>query len=401
MKYKIPIMVPSYGEEEIDEAIASLRSRKVTMGEKVKAFEEGWANYIGTKYAVMVNSGSSANLLGHLLLSNPLIPKHISAGEEVITPAVTWPTTVFPIINIGAIPVLVDVDLETLDMKTDQLDDALSEKTRAITFVHLLGNPCEMKELLAFAREHDLLLVEDACNAHGAEYEGRKCGSFGNVSTFSFYFSHIISTIEGGMLNTDNEEYYERARAMRSFGWTRGTKLESSISKEYGFIDKRFMFAYLGFNFRPTEIQGAFGIHQIRRLDEFIRIRQENAKYWLEALRKLEKYFILPRITRGGTHVWHHFPLTVRPGAPFSREKIVGFLENKGVETRPISAGNIAEQPVMRSMNARKIGKLPNAQIVMRNSFEWGNHQGIDEEERSYVIESIKEFVHGYSSLGA
>ncbi|MDA4111208.1 MAG: DegT/DnrJ/EryC1/StrS family aminotransferase [Thaumarchaeota archaeon] len=394
-RYKVPLAIPSYGEEEINEVISTLRSRKVTLGEKVKRFEDEWANYIGTKYALMVNSGSSANLLAHVILSNPSLPKHIEPGSEIITPAVTWATTVYPIINVGAKPVFVDVDLDTFTMKIDEAEKAISDKTSAVTFVHLLGNPCDMDRLMSFGRKNDLLLIEDACNAHGGEYDSKKCGSFGDIGTFSFYFSHIISTIEGGMITLDNEDYYELAKALRVFGWSRGLKEENNLSGQYPYIDKRFLFAYMGYNFRPTEIQGAFGIHQIRRLDGFVKIRQSNARYWLEELRKFEQFFILPKTTNRGNHVWHHFPLTIRPDAPFNRTEIIEFLDRKGIETRQISAGNITEQPVFKLMNARKVGDLPNARLIMRNSFEWANHQGIGESERVYVIDSIREFING------
>lgn len=392
-KYRIPIAVPSYGEEEIEEAIATMRSKKVTMGEKVKRFEEEWAKYVGTKYAVMVNSGSSANLLAHVVLSNPSLPRYIKPRDEIITPAVTWATTAYPIVNVGARPVFVDVDLDSFTMSMEEAEKALSSKTSAVTFVHLLGNPCDMNRLTSFASKNDLLLIEDACNAHGGEYDGKRCGSFGDIGTFSFYFSHIISTMEGGMVNTDNEEYYELAKSLRVFGWSRDLKIENSLSKKYPYVDKRFLFAYLGYNFRPMEIQGAFGIHQIKRLDGYIKIRQENARYWLEELQKFEKYFILPKTTPKGNHVWHHFPLTIRPGAPFNRSKIVEFLESRGIETRQISAGNITEQPAFKYMDARVVGDLPNSRLVMRNSFEWANHAGVGVEERIYIVDSIKEFL--------
>jgi CDP-6-deoxy-D-xylo-4-hexulose-3-dehydrase len=396
-KYKVPLAIPSYGEEEIEETIAILRSRKVTLGDKVKQFETEWAKYVGTKYALMVNSGSSANLLAHVVLSNPSLPRFIKPGDEIITPAVTWATTAYPIVNIGARPVFVDVDLDTFTMNIEEAEKAVTEKTSAITFVHLLGNPCDMGRLTSLALKRNLLLIEDACNAHGGEYDGKRCGSFGEIGTFSFYFSHIISTIEGGMINTDNEQYYELAKAMRVFGWSRDLKIEDSLASKYPFIDKRFLFAYLGYNFRPMEIQGAFGIHQLRRLDGFIRIRQENARFWLDELRRFEKYFIVPKTTPKGNHVWHHFPLTVKPDSPFDRTKIVSFLEKKGIETRQISAGNITEQPAFKYMNARKVGDLPNSKLIMRNSFEWANHHGIGPEERTYIIDCLKEFIDSNS----
>jgi CDP-6-deoxy-D-xylo-4-hexulose-3-dehydrase len=195
------------------------------------------------------------------------------------------------------------------------------------------------------------------------------------------------------MLTTDNPELYELAKAMRNFGWIRGLKSEEKFAKDYSLIDRRFLFAYIGYNFRPTEIQGAFGLRQLTRLDGFIRARRENALFWLDELRKFEEHLLLPETTKGGNHVWHHFPITVRPEAPFARSDMIAFLEKRGIETRPVSAGNITEQPVYKFMNARKAGSLPNARLIMRNSFEWANHAGIGENERSYIVDCIQEFL--------
>jgi CDP-4-dehydro-6-deoxyglucose reductase, E1 len=392
-KFKVPIAIPTYGDEEIEEVIDSLKSGKVTLGEKVERFESLWAEYLGSNFSLMVNSGSSANLLAHLVLTNPSLPRHFSPGDEIITPAVTWATTVFPIVNIGAKPVFVDVDPETFNVDPGLLEGALSEKTAGVTCVDLLGNPCDMRELQSFVRKNDLIFIEDACNAHGAEYGGKKCGSFGDIGTFSFYFSHIISTIEGGMIVTDDEDYFEIAKSLRVFGWSRGLKTEESIAEKYPQIDKRFLFPHLGYNFRPTEVQGAFGVHQIGRIDDFLRIRAENAKYWLGELKIFEDYFILPKVTPNGKHVWHHFPLTIRPGSPFNRTMLMEFLESRGIETRQISAGNITEQPVFSQLDGRIAGELPNAKLIMRNSFQWGNHQGVGEMERELVIDAISDFI--------
>src|SRR5713226_693034 len=204
-KTRIPLTIPTYGSEEVEEAIDSLLSTWVTMGSKVRKFEEAFAQYNGSKHAVMVNSGSSANLLALSVLTNSILPDHIKKGSEIITPAVTWATTVYPIANVGCTPVLVDVDPRTFNIIPEEIERAIGSKTRAIVPVHLLGSPCEIDSVKKIAEAHDLYMVEDACESTGAEFQGKKVGSFGDMGTFSFFLSHHISTIEGGMIVTDDD----------------------------------------------------------------------------------------------------------------------------------------------------------------------------------------------------
>lgn len=365
----------------------------VTMEKKVYEFERRFADYIDVKNGIMVNSGSSANLLALSVLTNPTIEGRIKAGDEIITPAVTWPTTVFPIICVGAIPVLVDVDPETYNISADQIERAITNKTRAIMLVHILGNPCNMDRIMEIAERHDLFVMEDSCEAHGAEFDGRKVGSFGDISTFSFFFSHHISTIEGGMLLTDNDEYAELARSLRAHGWIRELTNREEIARRYSEIDDRYLFVNMGFNVRPTEIQGGFGIRQLEKLDKFIEVRRQNAKYWIEELQEFREYLILPTEKPNIKHVWFGYPITVKPTAPFSREDITDYLEARLIETRPIMAGNIAEQPAMKLFKHREVGDLRNSRAIMRNSFFFGNHHAVGQREREYVVHCIREFI--------
>ncbi len=392
-KTKLPLNIPSYDAEEACEAMESILSTHVTMGEKVMKFEKMFAEYIGVRHAIMVNSGSSANLLALSVLANPLAQNRIEPGDEIITPALTWATTVFPIINCGAVPVLVDVDLDTFNLNMDEVEKAITNKTKAIMLVHLLGNPCNMQRIMEIAKANNLLIIEDACEAHGAEFNSQKVGSFGDLATFSFFFSHHISTIEGGMVLTNNEEYAELARALRVFGRIHELRDRDKIANKYKDIDPRFLFINIGYNFRPTEIQGAFGIHQIKKLDKFIEIRRETARFWAENLKKYSDYLWLHEERKGAKHVWFGYPLTVNPNAPFTRKDIVDSLEGKGVETRPIMAGNIAEQPAMKLFHYRKVGDLPNSRLITRNSFFFGNHQGIGKQEREAILSYITEFM--------
>src|SRR5712664_2077019 len=231
-KTKIPLTIPTYGTEEVEEAVDSLLSTWVTMGSKVRKFEEAFAQYNGSKHAVMVNSGSSANLLALSVLTNPILPDHIAKGSEIITPAVTWATTVYPIANVGCTPVLVDVDPQAFNILPEEMEKAVTSKTRAVVPVHLLGGPCELEKIDRIAKDHDLYLVEDACESTGAEIQERKVGSFGDMGTFSFFISHHISTIEGGMIVTDNDAFYEGLKAMRAFGWVRDLRDKNKFASE-------------------------------------------------------------------------------------------------------------------------------------------------------------------------
>jgi CDP-6-deoxy-D-xylo-4-hexulose-3-dehydrase len=390
---KIPLQVSPYGWEESNEAIESILTTWVTMGKKVKAFEELFANYLGIKYASMVNSGSSANLLALSILTNPLFKNKLNPGDEVITPATTWITTIYPIANVNLIPMLVDIDIETLNINTDAIEKAINEKTRAIMPVHLLGNPCDIKRIMEIAEEHDLYVIEDTCEAHGAEIGGRKAGTFGDMATFSFFFSHHITTIEGGMLVTNNEDINEMAKSMRVFGWVRDLKNADEIANKYSHLDRRFLFSNIGYNFRPTEIQGAFGMHQIKKLDDYIKIRQENAKFWNKTLSQYPDFFILHEERPGTKHVWFGFPITIRKEAPFTRNELTTFLESKKIETRPIEVPNAPEQPGMKLINYRVSGSLDNSDYVLKNSFFIGNHQAIGKEGREFVVNCINDFI--------
>jgi CDP-6-deoxy-D-xylo-4-hexulose-3-dehydrase len=377
----------------VEEALESLLSTWVSMGKKVKRFEELFAEYIGSKFAVMVNSGSSANLLALSVLTNPMTPDRIPPGSEIITPAVTWVTTVYPIVNVGCVPVLVDVDLETFNVLPEEIEKAITPRTRALVPVHLLGCPCRIDKVGKIAQKKNLFVVEDACESTGAEFRGKKVGTFGDMGTFSFYMSHHISTIEGGMVVTDDESSYEYLKAMRAFGWIRDLKESKKYAAENPSIDPRFLFLTSGFNLRPTELQGAFGIHQIGKLDRFISIRRRNAAYWNKRLNGYRDILILPKDQPETKNVYFGYPLTIRRESPFGREEIVSHLEKRGVETRPIMAGNIAEQPVWKKIGHPLSRQLTNSMLIMRNSFFFGNHNGIGSDEREYVAESILEFL--------
>ncbi len=392
-KDHIKLIEPSFGSDEVIEAMDSLLSTNVTMGKKVKKFENLFTQYLDTKYSSMVNSGSSANLVALSALTHPEFSKKIEKNTEVITPAVTWPTTIFPIYNVGLKPKFVDINLDDFCMSVDSAEKAVNNKTSMMLPVHLLGNVCDMKYVKEISSKKDLLVMEDCCEAHGAEFKNKKVGTIGDVGTFSFFLSHHITTIEGGMVVTKNKMLHELSKSLRSFGWIRDLDSKNELTKKYSDIDPRFLFTQIGYNLRPTEIQGSFGIHQIKKLDKFIKKRENNTKYWSKRLSQYDDYFIIQKQRKNTKPVNFCYPLTIREDAPFSRESLVKFLEKNKIETRPIMAGNFTEQPVIKYIQHAKQGVLPNSKLVMKNSFFFGNHHKITSPMREFVVEKISEFI--------
>ena len=391
-KSNIPLAIPPYGQKEIMESLESLLTMKTTSGEKVRKFEKKFANYVGIKHATMVNSGSSANLLALSILSHPSLKNHISSGDEIITPAVTWATTVYPICNVNAIPKFVDVKMNDYTIDPIEIERAITSKTKALMVVHLLGNPCAMKEISKIAKEHNLWLIEDSCEAHGAKYYGKHVGTFGDLSTFSFFASHHITTMEGGMVVTNNKKLYEIAKSMKAFGWSRELDSKKQLEKKFSKIDSRFLFVNTGYNFRPTELQGAFGIHQIDKLESLVKLRIKNAKYWNRKLNPYSSLLITPeeKLIRKS---YLFYPITVLKNKFFTKEELVNELERNGIETRPIMAGNITKQPVTEYIKFKKAKNLKNSNLIHENAFLIGNHHGIKEKEREFIVNVIIDFI--------
>lgn len=374
----LPLMMPTFGADEILEAFDSMVDLQVTMGKKVEKFEKDFSDYLGIKYSTMVNSGSSANLLALTILSNPMVENRIKPGDEVIVPAVTWSTSIFPIINIGAKPVLVDVDEDYL-LDVEKAKEMINEKTKAIMPVHLLGNVCDMDAISDISEDNKLFVIEDCCEAMGSEYKGKKVGNFSDMSSFSSYFSHHITTVEGGFLSTDNFDYADLARIIRAHGYVRHSlRKDEHVAANPG-VDPRFLFVNIGYNFRPTDLQGAFGIHQLNKLEGFIDRRIEVGRELVQRLEKYSNYLILPKEKKDTRHSWFVFPITVKENDYFRRDELTTHLEQNGIETRPLVCGNFAEQPAMKMFEHGK-GDLSNAEKIMRNSFYIGIHPHIDHE---------------------
>ena len=391
-KSKISLATPQYGREEVIEAIESLLSTWVTMGKKVSKFETMFSEYIGTSGSLMVNSGSSANLLALSTLASQRLENGIKPGDEIICPAVTWSTTVYPILNIGAVPVYVDVEKDSLNIDPQAVESAITDKTKAIMVVHLMGNPCKIQEIKRLCEPKGIHVIEDSCEAHGAKIGNARVGSFGTFSTFSFFLSHHITTVEGGMVLSNDEELLDIARSKRAHGWARDMKKFDNISKEYPNIDKRFLFYETGFNFRPTEIQGAFGIHQLKKLDDFVTYRRNIANEWNKKLSTFKEFLILPEDQPGTTHSYFAYPLTLKNDVLFSRKELTSFLEAKLIETRPIAGGDLTQQPSAKIYDFKISGNLVNAKEIMKSSFFIGLHTGIGDVQQEYVINCFNDF---------
>ena len=374
----IKLHEPTFGEEEIAVAVEVLRTTNVTQGVKVKEFEQAFWPH---GHAVACNSGSSANLLA---ISALKASGRLKDGDEVIVSALSWSTTVFPLIQHNLIPVIVDCDPDTLNMDMRQAERAIGPFTKAIMPVHVYGNPCDMKTLYSICHNYGLVLIEDCCESMGAEVGGVPVGYGADVATFSFYFSHHVTTLEGGMVVTKDPDTADMLRIQRSHGWLRDSEREVP----YGF-DRKFCFVELGYNFRLTELQAAIGLCQLPKLDGIVAKRRAAHSAYVKALSHIP-YFRFQK--ENGKSSCFGLSI-VLDGAPFTVTELRQYLESRGIETRPIICGNIARQPVMAKYEHRVFGDLKNATDVMVNGFSIGCHQDVTQEQVDYVAESMSDFV--------
>lgn len=367
----LPLAMPSFGAPEVAEAIDSLLSGWVTMGPKVTAFERAWAAHVGVRHAVMVNSGSSALLV---MLAALVETGRLSRGDEVLVPAVSWSTDLFAVAQAGLVPVLVDVDPDSLCVE-GHLD-------RPLIAVHLLG---------AASRATSPLLLEDACGAHGAKVGETRVGARGFAGVFSFFFSHTLSTIEGGIVVTDDARFADALRGLRAHGWVRERTDRAAIEAAHPGIDPRFLFVSPGYNLRPTDLAGAFGLHQVGRLDGFVAQRRQNHAQWcrdIDALGlPLRTYPELP----GTTHAAFAFPMLVDADSPLDRATLCARLESSGVTTRPISGSNLARQPAFhRVPGARIEGPLTVSDAVHTRGFFVGNSHAFGPAQGAVLVDALR-----------
>lgn len=383
---------PTFGAEEIEAAVGVLLSTFVTQGKRVRAFEAEFAASHGAAKAVMNNSGSSANLLAVAALANPDLPGGLRPGDEVIVSALSWSTTVWPLVQLGLVPVIVDIDPLTLDIDPGEIERAIGPRTRAVMVVHVYGNPCDMDAIADICARRDLILIEDCCEALGASYKNRPVGTIGRVGTYSFYFSHHITTLEGGICITDDAELADLMRILRAHGWVREVEDPKTYHARHPDIDPRFLFVNVGYNLRATELQAAMGAIQLPKLAGFVESRRAGGAFWT---RELAQYagLSLQRETAGGRHSWFGVPVTVKADAGYSAADLRAHLEAAHIETRPIICGNIAQQPAMAKVTHRVHGDLRHATHVMHNAFSWGNHQAVDAAARAYIAGVLAAFM--------
>ncbi|MFX1485065.1 MAG: DegT/DnrJ/EryC1/StrS family aminotransferase, partial [Promethearchaeota archaeon] len=322
-------------------------------------------------------------------LSNPETEDYISSGGKIIVPALTWSTSVYPILDIGCVPVFVDSNKKTLNLDNSLIGKAIDNDTHAIVAVHLIGNPCALDELREIADDHNLFLVEDCCEAHGAEFKNKKVGSYGEFGTFSFFFSHHITTIEGGMIVTNDNNLADMCRCLRAHGWTRHLKERERIEKQYPERDPRFLFINRGYNFRPTDLQGAFGNHQLRKLDNFVDVRRRCASVISDKLIQEGAQVGLQMEQPDGKHSWFGFPLILQESSWENRAKVIRSLEKASVETRPIMSGNMADQPAMKLFKHEVREPLSVARRIDVSGLFVGLNQNMTDEEANELANRI------------
>jgi CDP-6-deoxy-D-xylo-4-hexulose-3-dehydrase len=393
-----------YDSSEITAVVDSALDFWLTAGRFADEFEVGLARFLGVKHCSLANSGSSANLLALVALTSPTLgERRLKTGDEVITTACAFPTTVNPIIQNGLVPVFIDVALDTLNVVSDQIGEALSEKSKAIFLAHTLGNPFDIDRVKDIAEASGLWLIEDSCDALGSKYDGRYTGSFGHIGTFSFYPAHHVTTGEGGATVTDDPDLRKLIESFRDWGrdcWcepgrdnTCGKRFASRMgSLPFGY-DHKYIYSHIGYNLKITEMQAAIGVAQLKKLPDFIQSRNENWTILFDGLKKYEEFFILPRPTPNSIPSWFGFALTVRQGSPFSRNQIVNHLEKKKISTRMLFAGNLTRQPSFKDVQYRVVGGLENTDIVMNDTFWVGVYPGIGQAEIDYILSVFDDFI--------
>ena len=400
----VPVSGKVFDQNELKLLVDSSLDFWLTTGRYAEKFEKSFAKVMGMKHAMLCNSGSSANLLAVSALTSPRLGKRaLKEGDEVITAAAGFPTTVNPILQNQLTPVFVDVELGTYDSSVEKIEAAIGPKTKAIVMAHTLGNPFDAAGVMELAKLHKLFVVEDTCDAVGAKFDGRPVGSFGDLSTTSFYPAHHITMGEGGCVLVNKASMKKIVESLRDWGrdcWcppgvdnTCGRRFDWQLGElPYGY-DHKYVYSHVGYNLKMTDMQAAVGVAQLDKLDGFIQARNSNFNKIYAGLKDLQEFLILPEATKNSEPSWFGFPITVRKDAPFTRFELVQHIESRRIGTRQLFGGNLLRQPAYLKSPMRVVGDLTNADFITENTFWIGVYPGLTDEMINYMIEIISEFV--------
>lgn len=399
----VPVAGRVFDAQEMRYLLDSSLDFWLTAGRFAEQFEREFAAFFGRRYSVLVNSGSSANLIALSALTSPKVgARRLVPGDEVITVAAGFPTTVNPIIQCGLVPVFVDIEIPTYNVDVRQLEAALSDRTRAVVLAHTLGNPFDVAAVKGFADRHGLWLIEDCCDAVGSRYNGRLVGTFGDLATTSFYPAHHITMGEGGAVLGDAPLLKTLVESFREWGrdcWcdpgqanTCGKRFEWDLGQLPHGYDHKYIYSHIGYNLKATDMQASVGVAQLKKLPEFIDARKRNYSALRAGLQDLETFFILPEATPGSDPSWFGFPVLVRPDAPYSRAEWIRYLEERKIASRALFGGNLVRQPAYADVRYRTIGELANSDLVMKHLFWIGVYPGIRPEMMDYVLETFHQF---------
>ena len=394
----------TFDSDELEHLVDSALDFWLTAGRYAARFEHEFARFVGVRHAMLSNSGSSANLLAVAALTSPrLAERRLKPGDEVITAAAAFPTTVFPLIQHNLVPAFVDVDLGTYNANPERIEEAITPRTRAIMLAHTLGNPFDLDRVLALVRKHDLWLIEDNCDALGSTFRGRRTGTFGHLATSSFYPAHHITMGEGGCVLTDVPLLKTIVESFRDWGrdcWC-DTGFDNTCGKRFAWhmgelppgYDHKYVYAHVGYNLKLTDMQAAIGVAQLHKLPVFMEARKRNWNLLRDALSGLEDFLIFPRAAEHSDPSWFGFALTLREKTPFNRPSLVEFLENRRIATRLLFAGNLTRQPVFEGVPYRVAGDLANTDVIMHRTFWVGVYPGLTETMMQWIADGIREFI--------
>ena len=403
----VPVSGKVFDHAEINNAIKVARTGWWTEGEFTKQFEKDFSQFTCLRYVTLVNSGSSANLVALASLTSKVFgERRLQAGDEFITTAVAFPTTVNPGIQYGLTPIFVDCRLENLNIDVAKIEKAITKKTKLIMVAHTLGIPYDLDRIVKLAKKYNLWVIEDSCDALGSKYDGKLVGTFGDIATFSFYPAHQITMGEGGAVVTNNSLIHKSVRQFRDWGrdcWC-DTGKDNTCRKRFSWklgqlpfgYDHKYSYSQIGYNLKLTDFQAAIGVAQLKKLPFFIKKRKENYQSLYEFFKKYEKYFILMKVSKKEDPCWFGFPLIVRENAPFSRNELTEYLEKNKIGTRNIFSGNLLRHPAYLDLKYKTAGKIVNADIVMKNAFWIGVYPGITDKIVEYIEKTITTFINHF-----